>query len=270
MGEVRMPQAIQTAAFWEASVEGYERASEPFTARFCEDAAARADLAPGLHLLDVAAGPGALALAAARRGATVTAIDFAPAMTRRLAERAQGLAVTARTMDGQALDFADASFDRVGSVLGVSLFPDWQRGLSEMVRVLRPGGRAVVVVAGNPHGFGPNSLFAAARAAIVGPFAPTLEGQAQLADAAALIDALAAAGLVDVRVEPRTHEFHLPLALLDADHPMIGQNPILAGLAAAERAAVVAEARRLAGRHVEAGMARLPGTALLATGRRPG
>lgn len=265
-----MPQAIQTAAFWDASVEGYERASEPFTARFCEDAAELADISPGLRLLDIAAGPGALALAAARRGAIVTAIDFAPAMTRRLADRARDLPVTARTMDGQALDFANSHFDRAVSVLGISLFPDWRRGLAEMVRVLRPGGRAVLALAANPHGFGPNSLFADARTRLFGPFAPPLEGQALLADPTALVAALETAGLDSLRVEARTHPFHLPLELLAADHPMITQNPLLAGLGAAERAAVAQEARRLAEPHAEAGIARLPGTALLATGVRPG
>jgi len=94
------------------------------------------------RVLDVAAGTGALALAAARTGAQVLATDFSPGMVDRIA--AYGLPnVETRVMDGQALALADATFDAVFSIFGVIMFPDWRKGLAEMARVTRNGGGVV-------------------------------------------------------------------------------------------------------------------------------
>ena len=94
-------------------------------------------------MLDVAAGTGALTLAAARTGAHVLATDFSPGMVARIAA-ANLPNVEASVMDGQALDLADGCFDAVFSIFGVIMFPDWRKGLSEMGRVTRPGGPIAV------------------------------------------------------------------------------------------------------------------------------
>ena len=113
---------------WDVAATHYEKTAHPFTARFAEDALARVALTPESRVLDVAAGTGALALAAARTGAQILATDFAPGMVGRIA--AQGLPnVEARVMDGQALDLPDAGFDAVFSIFGVIMFPDWRKGL---------------------------------------------------------------------------------------------------------------------------------------------
>ena len=78
-------------------------------------------------------------------GRCVTAIDFSPPMVTRLTERiADRNGGRALVMDGQALTFADNSFDLALSLFGVMLFPDFHAGLAEMARVVRPGGRVVV------------------------------------------------------------------------------------------------------------------------------
>jgi ubiquinone/menaquinone biosynthesis C-methylase UbiE len=67
----------------------------------------------------------------------------------------QGLArsIDTAVMDGQALDLAGASFDVAASIFGLTFFADHDRGLSELLRVLVPGGRAVVATwAPPPHG----------------------------------------------------------------------------------------------------------------------
>ncbi len=96
----------------------------------------------------MAAGTGAVSIAAVSRGATVDAIDFSSGMVERLLERVAELSigdrVNARVMDGQALAFPDASFDAVCSNFGTVFFPDSPAGLREMRRVLRPGGKAVI------------------------------------------------------------------------------------------------------------------------------
>ena len=87
------------------------------------------------YLLDVAAGPGTLALQAARRGARVTATDFSPAMVETLRARAssEGLSgITTEVADGQNLPFPNASFDVACSMFGLFIFPDRARGFAEL------------------------------------------------------------------------------------------------------------------------------------------
>jgi len=264
-----MSAPIQTAAFWDQSADGYIASAEPFTALFCADAAGLAAIEPGMTLLDVATGPGALALAAARAGAVVTAIDFSQAMVDRLTRRIGDLPIEAHRMDGQALDLPDAGFDRACSVFGVPLFPDWRAGLREMARVLKPGGRAVVAVGDNAYGFGPNLLLAQARAEVTGRPAPVeITAWETLADRDRLADELRDAGLVAIEIHERTHDFMIDAALFATRHPMILNNPVLAGLDDTGRDAVIASAMAEARRHGDANILRLPGTARFAIGTR--
>jgi demethylmenaquinone methyltransferase/2-methoxy-6-polyprenyl-1,4-benzoquinol methylase len=98
---------------------------------------------PGSSALDVATGTGDLAIELARRGAEVTGSDFAPAMLEIAKRKAPGL----RFEEGDALELAypDASFDAVTVGFGARNFGDLDRGLAEMARVTRPGGRVVVL-----------------------------------------------------------------------------------------------------------------------------
>ena len=139
---------------------GYERFAEPLTAYFARAALMLAGgVAIGERVLDVGAGTGALALAAAEAGASVLAIDVSPAMIERLRERLQPFGASdAQVMDGQALRVADGTFDTSFSVFGVMLFPEWRRGLAELMRATRPGGRVVMVTWANPDGGGPPAL----------------------------------------------------------------------------------------------------------------
>jgi ubiquinone/menaquinone biosynthesis C-methylase UbiE len=98
-------------------------------------------------VLDVAAGPGTLALPCAARTGHVTAVDFSEAMNACLRARAESLGVrNLRVLqaDGQALPFEPRSFDAAFSMFGWMFFPDRAKGLSELRRVLQPGARLVV------------------------------------------------------------------------------------------------------------------------------
>lgn len=111
------------------------------------------DVKPGERVIDVAAGTGTFSLLASRAGAEVLATDFSAGMVARLRERiaAEGLArITAEVMDGRALAVPDASFDAGASVLGLIFFPDIPKGVAELRRVLRSGGRAAIVCWGDP------------------------------------------------------------------------------------------------------------------------
>jgi demethylmenaquinone methyltransferase/2-methoxy-6-polyprenyl-1,4-benzoquinol methylase len=114
-----------------------------------------ADLArvgPGARVLDVATGTGDLALEFARRvhpGGEVVGVDFAEAMLARARAKAAEGGERAPThfqlADALALPFPTASFDAASAGFGVRNFGDLRRGLSEMARVVRPGGRVVVL-----------------------------------------------------------------------------------------------------------------------------
>lgn len=261
-----MTQPIQTSAYWEETASGYVANAEPFTALFCEDAVQLAEIEPGMTLLDIATGPGALALAAARSGARVIAIDFSQGMIDRLSSRSSGAAIDVRLMDGQALDLPSGAFDRVCSVFGIPLFPNWRAGLSEMVRVLKPGGRAVLGLAANPYGFGPNHLFAEARRAILPDqeIDIGLPGMTALCDAGRLVTELERAGLDSVVLHSRSHDIVLPTDVLTSDHPMIASNPLVIGLSDAELKAVVAEAKIIAEQWRRGSAIQMPGTAHIA------
>lgn len=108
-----------------------------------ETLAEAANICADEKVLDVAAGNGNATLAAARRFAEVTSTDYVPALLDRgaMRARAEGLAVRFQEADVENLPFPNGSFDVVTSTFGAMFAPDQRRTASEMMRVLRPGGR---------------------------------------------------------------------------------------------------------------------------------
>lgn len=113
-----------------------------------------ADIRGGDRVLDVACGNGNAALAAARRWAEVTGIDFVPSLIARARERALAERLPVDFMEGDAerLPFEDGWFDVVTSVYGAMFAGDPERAAREMVRVCRPGGR-IAMANWTPGGF---------------------------------------------------------------------------------------------------------------------
>ncbi len=112
------------------------------------------DLRAGERVIDVAAGNGNATLAAARRFADVTSTDYVPELLEQGAARARadGFEVEFRVADAEALPFDDASFDVALSSFGAMFTPDHRRTASELLRVVRPGGR-IGLAAWTPEGF---------------------------------------------------------------------------------------------------------------------
>jgi demethylmenaquinone methyltransferase/2-methoxy-6-polyprenyl-1,4-benzoquinol methylase len=120
--------------------------------RWRERAADLAALGPGGRALDVASGTGDLAVELARRvGSTGTVIgtDFSDAMLERA--RAKSSAVTWEWANALELPYPDDGFDAATAGFGARNFSDLDRGLAEMARVVRPGGRVVILEITTPQ-----------------------------------------------------------------------------------------------------------------------
>src|SRR4051794_13465621 len=114
--------------------------------RWRERAADLARVGPGSRGLDVATGNGGLALELASRGAEVVGSDFSEGMLDVARRKAAGRAgVTWEQGNALALPYPDASFDASTVGFGARNFSDLAQGLREMARVVRPGGRVVVL-----------------------------------------------------------------------------------------------------------------------------
>lgn len=101
-----------------------------------------AQIRAGQKVLDVGCGTGVAAVTAARLGAQVTGSDLTPELLERARENSAmgGLAINWREADVESLPFADAEFDVVISQFGHMFAPRPGLAVSEMLRVLKPGG----------------------------------------------------------------------------------------------------------------------------------
>lgn len=258
-------QAFNRSDHWDGAAERYERAAHPYTARYVEAALAWVPLTAASRVLDVAAGTGALALAAAESGAQVLATDFSPGMVARIGARALPN-VEARVMDGQALDLPDAGFDAVFSMFGVFMFPDWRKGLAEMARVTRPGGYGAVAV-WQDRGAGAFLLLGRLIRRLFPnhALAAMPEGMTMLGTPDGLAAELTRAGYRNPHVQPVTRDFDLEMAMLDDRDGLFGASPDWSGLEDAQKDRIVAELRAMAG---DRPRLPIPSTALIGVARR--
>jgi ubiquinone/menaquinone biosynthesis C-methylase UbiE len=112
-----------------------------------------ADVRAGQRVLDVACGQGNAAIAAARRFAEVTGVDYAASLLAQGRERAEAehLPVEFTEGDAEQLPFPHASFDATLSTVGVMFAPDQERAAAELVRVTRAGG-TIALASWTPDG----------------------------------------------------------------------------------------------------------------------
>ncbi|HEY2260897.1 MAG TPA: bifunctional demethylmenaquinone methyltransferase/2-methoxy-6-polyprenyl-1,4-benzoquinol methylase UbiE [Solirubrobacteraceae bacterium] len=148
----------QVRAMFDRIAAVYDRMNAVMTAglhhRWRRRAADLAAVKPGAEVLDVATGTGDLALELARRvapGGRVVGADFSPVMldlARAKASQtppAAGVQLRFDQANALALPYGDGEFDAATVGFGARNFSDLRQGLSEMVRVVRPGGRVVVL-----------------------------------------------------------------------------------------------------------------------------
>ena len=110
----------------------------------------RATVRRGDRTLDACCGTGDLAVAARKDGADVVGLDFSPRMLERA--RRKDPAVVWVEGDLLALPFRDGEFDSATVGFGVRNVADLDRGLAELRRVLRPGGRVGILEITQPRG----------------------------------------------------------------------------------------------------------------------
>jgi SAM-dependent methyltransferase len=119
--------------------------------------------------------------------------------------RVEGLDIQTRVMDGHALALDDDSFEVAGSQFGVMLFPDMPKGVRELARVVKPGGRVLMIVYGDPGQIEFFTFFVRAiqsvRPEFTGPPMDPPPLPFQLRDPERLRQEFAAVGLTNIEVE---------------------------------------------------------------------
>jgi ubiquinone/menaquinone biosynthesis C-methylase UbiE len=140
---------------WEAAADAWYRWSpllHQWLGKATDTMLEMAGIIEGHHVLDVAAGAGEQSLSAAGKvgpSGFVLATDISPAildLAKKMALESGYQNMETRVMDGENLSLPDASFDAVISRVGLIYFPDQQRALKEMLRVLKPGGTMAAIV----------------------------------------------------------------------------------------------------------------------------
>jgi SAM-dependent methyltransferase len=115
-----------------------------------------AGVSEGYKVLDIAAGAGEQSITAARKVGPegfVLATDISPNIleyAKQMAEQAGFQNIDTAVMDGENLTLEDESFNTVISRVGLIYFPDQQKALTEMLRVLKPGGKIAAIVYSTP------------------------------------------------------------------------------------------------------------------------
>jgi ubiquinone/menaquinone biosynthesis C-methylase UbiE len=220
-----------TQAAWDKIAAGYDKTNTETQQWLGNESLRRAGLEAGMRFLDVAAGSGALSLSAARLGAKVLATDLSTVMLELLMERArkEKLDIETRVMDGHSLELEGSSFDMAGSQFGVMTFPDQRRGIREMTRVVKPGGRVLMIVYGSPAEIDFLGFFMRGVHSVRPDFVPPMEPpppEFRLADPEKLRSELVEAGLKDIRIDRITEytEFKSPKFLWEW---IIWSNPIV-------------------------------------------
>lgn len=197
---------------WQAAAEAWYRWSDTlhkWLGTATEKMLEMADTSSGHHVLDIAAGAGEQSITAAKRVGTtgyVLATDISSNIlgyAKQMAQQAGVNNLETKVMDGENLTLEDETFDAVISRVGLIYFPDQQKALKEMLRVLKPGGKAAAIVYSTPE---KNKFFSVPVSIIRNraKLAPPLAGQPgpfSLGAEGVIEKAFSQAGFKNVRAE---------------------------------------------------------------------
>ena len=197
-------------AGWERAADAYGDAFGGLTSQTIPALLKAAGVTRGTRLLDVASGPGYVAVGAAELGASVVGVDFSSEMIARAKRRHPGLEFVEG--DAESLGFPDRAFDAVTINFGVLHLARPDAALAEARRVLRPGGRCAFTVWAAPDisiGFGIvlKAIETHGRLDVPLPAGPPFF---RFADAAESARSMAEAGFADTRIEKVPLVWRLP------------------------------------------------------------
>lgn len=132
---------------WNLVASGYAETTMQVFEQYAAVAIAAAGLKPGAIVLDVACGPGTLALMLSNQAGHIHGIDFSDAMLdifQRKITQAGHTHYSLHCGDAQSLPYADNMFDAAFSLFGLMFFPDRSKGFAEIHRTLKPGGSIAI------------------------------------------------------------------------------------------------------------------------------
>jgi len=206
------PSPLSQPEAWNLVSPGYTDVLLPEFTKYGLSVLERVPLTKSNNVLDVATGPGTMAMLLSPLVKQVTGIDFADQMIEQAREQVSKRGINNIDLhvgDAQTLPFADESFDAAFSMFGLIFFPDRNQGLKEMVRVLRPGGK-VALTSWVPFKEVPliQALFAAIGRHLNTPFGS--DGPPPLGTSELIHAELGAAGFVTIETVRIEHTSHAP------------------------------------------------------------
>ena len=274
-GECQSSDPPPRSTEWGARAASYAAYAVPKNRPYARDLVAAVGIAEGERVLDVATGPGVVAIEAARSLAgsgEVVATDLAPEWEPFVGLAAAGLGnVRFRVMPAEALALPDDAFDVAFCQFGLMFVSDPAVALAEISRVLRPGGRLGVAVWSTPDKVAHFATQRALVAAMGNP--PAFCGPSPLSlGAPGLIDRLVAeAGFVGVTTCRVTHAIEVHDA--DREWERLAGEPRFAAHLCGLDEERIARIRRTTldalAPYRSGGIARLPSEAILVTGSTP-
>ena len=142
-----MSISLSTKEPWDLVAEGYSEITMKLFQGYTDAALEMTKLNSQSRILDLACGPGTLALTAAKKVDHVKALDFSREMLGILDKTLKNEDINnieTHCGDGQALPYDDDSFDAAYSMFGLMFFPERMKGYKEIYRTLKPGGEVVI------------------------------------------------------------------------------------------------------------------------------
>jgi ubiquinone/menaquinone biosynthesis C-methylase UbiE len=207
------PNPLSTSEPWNLVADGYAETTMIVFEQYAEEAIATSKLKPNSTVLDVACGPGTLALMVAHDAREVHGIDFSASMLavfKQKIEQAGHGNIALHCGDAQALPYPDQMFDAAFSLFGLMFFPDRRKGFAEIHRTLKPGG-SIAVTSWAPVDQSPamQTMFGALRA--IKPDLPQPQRSvATLENPEVFKQELLDAGFRDVEIRRVTKPFPIP------------------------------------------------------------
>jgi SAM-dependent methyltransferase len=205
-----MGSAATQAALWGANAQDWADLVEPTSLPIYEGVTEALEVDSGATLLDAACGAGFGMVVASKRGAEVAGFDATPELLQIARDRLPDADI--RQADLEAVPWPGETFDAVMSCNGVQYAADPAAALSELRRVVRPGGRAAVVTWGDPARCEAATMMAAFRE-LMPPPPPGAAGPFALSEPGKLEALLEQAGLEPIGA----HEVDTPFVWPDLE-----------------------------------------------------